>query len=222
MYSVVMMMALSGGADVPALGHRRGGCCGCEGSCSGYSSGCNGCDGCHGGRRHRRHGHDCCGCHGGNSCSGCHGYDMCGCHGMMAGCYGGMGCYGSMGCYGGMPMEGHPMPPPQGGKPRPSERGTNPGSGRDEEASLGMPATLVVTLPADAKLIVGDYLTKSTSGVRTFVSPALPAGQEFTYSLKAEIAKDGRTFTVNKDVTVRAGATSNVALDIPADSVAKR
>ena len=78
MYSVVLMMALTGGAEVPESHHLGGGC---------YGSSCNGCNGggCHGGGLFHRHG-----CNGG----GCNGS---GCYG--GGCYGG-GCYGS-GCNGG-------------------------------------------------------------------------------------------------------------------------
>lgn len=118
MYSVVLMMALTGGADMPAFGHRHG-CNGCNGggcwssSCYGggcYGGGCSG-GGCHGGGmfgghfRHRRHG-----CHGGSSCCGCSGGVNYGCTGSCngGGCYGG-GCTGGViyggctggGCYGG-------------------------------------------------------------------------------------------------------------------------
>jgi hypothetical protein len=105
MYSVVLLMALSGSAGSPAFGHHDGcsgcagyascsGCCGgyvmtccggsactgCCGGCSGYAS-CTGCSGdCHGKTRHHffgkhRQSHGCCG--------GCCGgtvisYDTCG------------------------------------------------------------------------------------------------------------------------------------------------
>jgi uncharacterized protein (TIGR03000 family) len=111
MYSIVMLTALSTGADVapppvpvtraavPAVGFPvAAGCCGsvmvgCSG-CSGYSSGCYG--SCHGGgMRHGRllgHKHSCHG--GGGSCSG---YSCFGsCYGSCSGsCYGsGYGAYG--------------------------------------------------------------------------------------------------------------------------------
>src|SRR5262249_53869860 len=93
MYSIVLMMALPSGADLPAdMGHghvayRNGGC-----HCNGcYCSGCYGCHGCYGcncngrdrGRRHRCHGCNC-GCY----CYGCY-------------CYGGFHCSGGCHCYGG-------------------------------------------------------------------------------------------------------------------------
>ena len=58
MYSVVMMMALTGGAEAPDFGHRSS-CSSCSG-CSCYISSCSGChSSCHsrgrlfGGRHHR-------------------------------------------------------------------------------------------------------------------------------------------------------------------------
>ena len=93
MYSVVLMMALTSGGDVPAWGHGCSGCYGCCGCCGG----CYG--GCHGGRMH--------GCHGCHGCGGgCHGgHHRHGCFGCSGGCYGCMGCsggcFGCMGCSGG-------------------------------------------------------------------------------------------------------------------------
>jgi uncharacterized protein (TIGR03000 family) len=115
MYSVVLMVALTGGAETPAMGW---GCSGCSSDCgcSGYS--CNGCCGgysCHGCRG--GWGHKCSGCHGGGLFSGkgcchggglfsgrgcCHGgglFSHKGCHGCN-GCCGGYGCHGCNGGYG--------------------------------------------------------------------------------------------------------------------------
>src|SRR3954463_12137584 len=78
MYSVVLLMALSGSADATALGH---GCDGCTG-CSGCDGGCWSCSGCCGGK----HGHK--GCCGGGGFLGRH-----------KGCCGGCdGCTGCCGC----------------------------------------------------------------------------------------------------------------------------
>src|SRR6187431_2112942 len=69
MYSVVMMMAMTGTPDLPAFGKRRGGC---DGGCQGgYAGSCYGGGGCHGYA-------DSCGCSGGGRMSrrdrrGCHG-----------------------------------------------------------------------------------------------------------------------------------------------------
>jgi uncharacterized protein (TIGR03000 family) len=111
MYSMVMMMALSSGAEAPATFHRSSGCYGCYGGgCYGgwtsYRSygGCYG-GGCYGGRISYG------GCYGG----GCYGgwgtsysavsYYGGGCHGGVVsyggGCHGGVVSYGG-GCHGGV------------------------------------------------------------------------------------------------------------------------
>src|SRR5438094_8838402 len=59
MYSVVLMMALGSGAEVPAFGGRR--CHGCDGGCHAAAAACHGGGaGCHGGGA----------CHGGGRCHG--------------------------------------------------------------------------------------------------------------------------------------------------------
>jgi uncharacterized protein (TIGR03000 family) len=81
------------------------------------------------------------------------------------------------------------------------------------ELNSAAPATLVVNVPADAKLLVDDAATVSTSTRRVFVSPALPAGREYTYTLKAEFTKNGKAVVVTKDVNVTAGAEISVTLE---------
>jgi len=173
MYSVVLLMAISGGADVPA----SHGCHGGEGACYGGS--------CHGGG-HRLFGHRH-SCHGGG-----------GCHGSSYGCCGG----GAPGVGGEKPKD---MPKP-GDKPKEKE----------DEVSTSAPATIVVSLPAEAKLTIDDATTSATGAVRTFVSPNLNNGMEYHYDLKAEV---GGKF-VAKRITVRAGEETRVQIDM--DSIAAK
>jgi uncharacterized protein (TIGR03000 family) len=165
MYSVVLLMAMTSSAEMPAC-HRGGrGCHG--GGC--YGGGCYG-GGCGGG-----------GCHGG----GCYG-----------GACGGGGCYGGV-CYG--------TPTPYGAM-----------------AAAEAPATIVVTLPEDATLSIDDSPTTSTSGNRVFVSPSLPTGREYHYTLKAEVMRDGKPVTVEEKITVKAGEETRIELTLPATGVASR
>ena len=83
-------------------------------------------------------------------------------------------------------------------------------------------ATIVVSLPADAKLIVDDTVTTSLSSTRVFTSPALEVGKEFYYTLKAELVVDGRTVTSAKRVAVRAGDETSVSFQFPETSLAQR
>src|SRR2546427_667750 len=118
MYSVVLMMALSGSAETPEFG-CRGRCHGCAGAA----------------------------CHGGGGCAG--GY---GCHG---GCDGGPGY--------------PPPPPPKTGDPKVMPKKTEGPA----------PATIIVSLPADARLLIDGNTTSSTSSRRIFTSPALQPGADY-------------------------------------------
>jgi uncharacterized protein (TIGR03000 family) len=86
---------------------------------------------------------------------------------------------------------------------------------------IAAPATIVVTLPADAKLMIDDTVTTSTSGTRVFASPTLEPGKEYFYTLKAEMNQDGKTVSTTKRVSVRAGQETRVSLDF-VDTVASR
>lgn len=227
MYSVVMMMAMTGTPDLPAFGRRNG----CDGGChGGYAGSCYGGGGCHGyadscgcsggGRMSRR---DRRGCHGGG---GCHGYSNgCGCHGYTNNCcQQSCGCCGQMasgcGCSGGygqmMPGYGGTMSaPPPAATPAPPAMPPKDGKpGNPTEARIAAPATIVVSLPADASLKIDGMATKQVSGVRQFTTPTLAAGQSFFYTLTAELVQDGRTLTSVQTITVRAGEQTNVALPV--------
>jgi uncharacterized protein (TIGR03000 family) len=124
------------------------------------------------------------------------------------------GCYGSMGggCYGTMPM----MPggtTPEKLKKDPTEKKTQAGPAS---------ATIVVSLPADAKLLIDNEATKSVGDSRIFVSPTLNPGREYHYTLKAQAVRDGKPVTVERVIAVRAGETTPASLTLPAASVAQR
>lgn len=199
MYSVVLMMALSGGGDAVDFGHRKA-CHGCSGAvvCTGavVVHGCTG-SACHGRVGHGCHGAVAChgGCHGGGlfskhraRCHGCSG--SYGCTGVV--CTGG-GCYGT-GCTGGVII----APGAETPKVMPKKVG-----------SLA-PATIVVSLPANATLTVDGTPTTSTSAQRTLVTPALEEGT-YVYTLRAQF--DGQTQT--QEVQVRAGQTSQAQFSFP-------
>jgi uncharacterized protein (TIGR03000 family) len=234
MYSVVLLMAISGGAEAPAGLFHHGSncsgataCAGCTGSagCTGAYAGCTG-SSCHGGG-HRLFGGGChggglfsgFGCHGGSSCHGaassCHGGSSChgsrchgglfsgglfhrghGCHGCSGVAY--TGCTGGAGCTGGVVA-------PTTDKPKDMPK---PGDKPKEETSLMAPATIIVSMPADAKLTIDDASTTSMGAVRTFVSPTLNSGREYHYTLRTEIA--GKS--IAKQITVRAGEETRIEL----------
>jgi len=97
-----------------------------------------------------------------------------------------------------------------------------PPKATDKSTGLSAPASIIVSLPADARLTVDDTVTKSTSATRLFATPALESGKEFHYTLKAEGVRDGKTYTAIRRVAVRAGEETRVTLDIPATTLAQR
>ena len=84
------------------------------------------------------------------------------------------------------------------------------------------PGMLIVNLPAEAQLTFDGAATTSTSAQRTFRTPPLQTGQDYTYTLRAEVNRDGVTSDVTQTVTVRAGETTRISLEIPATGVASR
>jgi uncharacterized protein (TIGR03000 family) len=76
------------------------------------------------------------------------------------------------------------------------------------------PATLVVRLPAGARLTIAGQPTRSTGATRRFVSPPLEPGKSYTYELRAEVGDEGRTVSATRTVTVGAGRQSQVEFDL--------
>ena len=157
--------------------------------------------GCHGGGRG-----GCGGCGGGHGgCGGCGGCGYGGCG--YGGCgYGGCG-YG--GCYSGGGYGGGSCPTcyAYAGGPASTAVAQAPATAEG--------ATVVVTLPEDARLSIDDYKTTSGSGERTFSTPALQVGHDYHYTLTAEVDRGGKVETVTRQITVRAGETTRVMLDLP-------
>jgi uncharacterized protein (TIGR03000 family) len=230
MYSVVLMMSLATGYDMPEC-HRRHGCRG-----GGYG-------GCHGG------------CYGGGY-GGCHGGGYGGCYGGYGGCYGGYsygGCYGGYGMVGGYSNQypkgadetdaeynycveqASKMPPAEYANFRSgwlrkthaerekTMKGKDKGKGPDEESSLSRPAQIVVSLPADARLTFDGQGTGSAGAQRTFLSPPLSPDSSYWYTVKAEFVREGKTVSIARRVAVAAGKETRVSFDeAPATSVASR
>jgi uncharacterized protein (TIGR03000 family) len=205
MYGMVVLMALTTTVDTPDLGCRRGGRRGCRGVSN-----------------------SCCGNYGYSSCGGCYGGGYGGCYGgYSGGCYGGYsGCYGYSGP-GGYYAPGAPygMPGAPGYGTPPKSDGKKDGK-KDEKKKVGeetsAPATFVVNLPENARLLVDDYVTKSTSVRRVFVSPPLEQGKTFSYTLKAELMRDNGPVVISKTIQVQAGKRTSVTFQFPAAAVAAR
>ena len=72
-----------------------------------------------------------------------------------------------------------------------------------------------MSLPADAKLSIDDHATTSTSAQRSFVSPALQRGQEYHYTLTAEVTVDNKPIVFSERISVKAGESTRVTLTPP-------
>jgi len=147
----------------------------------------------------------CGGGYGGMSCGGGYGGMSCG------GGYGGMSCGGG---YGGW-SDGGSMPPMGG-------MATGAPEGYSGAIAPLAPATIVVRVPADATLSFDNTPVASSSSVRVFRSPPLQAGKTYEYTLKAEVTREGQSMTASRQVTVRSGETTEVAIDVPAPGVARK
>lgn len=212
MYTVILMAALNGGVATPDFGRR--GCRGCNGggyysSChSGYGYNGYGCGGGGGGYGCSGSGYQG-GHHGGCSGSYGHGYD---CTGGGYGAYQGAGYgpyqgggYGSYQGGPGMrgPSEQIPGPTPKGGK-GPTD-GKDQGKGMSDEVSNKVRSLLIVELPQDANLFINDTPTNVQSTRRVFQTPPLEQGYRYTYTLRAEVVRDGQTVSQEQTVSFRPG-----------------
>jgi uncharacterized protein (TIGR03000 family) len=73
--------------------------------------------------------------------------------------------------------------------------------------------TLVVHVPADAKLFLAGRETKATGEVREFTTTRLNPGSEWTtYAIRAEIERDGQTQVREETVSLKAGESRDVSL----------
>src|SRR5262245_25146096 len=76
--------------------------------------------------------------------------------------------------------------------------------------SGGNQATIVVRLPAEAKLVVGTTETTQRGSERRFLSPELVAGYNYSYQLEARWMENGKEVTVTRTVNFKPGQTAVV------------
>jgi uncharacterized protein (TIGR03000 family) len=201
MYSVVMMMALTGSAETTELGNR---CCGCSGGR--VAHGCSGFGRCHGREHHR--------CSGSAACCGVRNHN----HGCAGRTCAGSGCFGghrhNRCCGAAVVNTCCGTAAPTGDKGAPPAKKEMPKVPMTEAMNFA-PATIIVMLPANARLTVDGATTISTAARRIFVTPALEVGSDYVYNLTAEIIRDGKTITESQSVTVTGGRTNEVVFNFP-------
>lgn len=179
----------------------------------------------------------CSGCSGYASCTGCSGvaYASC-CGGLVSyACQGGaidmgspfatpmpvsyslpMGCYGSPTSFPTAPSIPPTNLPTNGLTPyaQPSEtREYTPQNQLPPPGGLaGSPnrGTVIVRLPADARLYAEGSALSLTGAERSFVTPELTPGREYTYTFRVEYERGGRTQTESRSVVVTPGKVSTL------------
>lgn len=72
------------------------------------------------------------------------------------------------------------------------------------------PAKITVKLPSEAKLFVDDVACNLTSDTRNFETPKLQSGKKYSYTLRAELPRDGRTIKAERKVVMTAGEAITV------------
>jgi len=76
------------------------------------------------------------------------------------------------------------------------------------------PATVVLSVPARAKVAVEGHALQSTGGERTFRTPALSPGESYVYTVRASVVLVGGGEEVEtQHVTVTAGETSRASFE---------
>ena len=84
------------------------------------------------------------------------------------------------------------------------------------------PATILVTVPAGARLTIDGTPTTSTEETRYLVSPNLQPGRDYVYTLRAEVVRDGQSLAQEQRVTVRAGEEFRVPFTLAQGDVVSR
>jgi len=113
---------------------------------------------------------------------------------------------------GGKVKEMPPGTPGTPGTPEEKKKGETVPLPKDK-GQVSAPATLVVSLPADATLTVDGRPTVSTSATRVFVTPSLAADQQHHYTLTATVMRDGQPVSLTQRVPVIPGRQTSYNFD---------
>jgi uncharacterized protein (TIGR03000 family) len=91
---------------------------------------------------------------------------------------------------------------------------TTPAGVTSAQSPEGAPATLVVTLPADATLTIDGTPTRQMGAERRYASPPLSAGKTYAYTLIATWKEGGASRKTERRVEVQAGKETKVDLNL--------
>jgi uncharacterized protein (TIGR03000 family) len=68
----------------------------------------------------------------------------------------------------------------------------------------------VLNVPVDAVVYLSNQRMTLEGSVREYTVPELKAGLEYSYPVRVEMVRDGRTFSANSDQQIRAGQRLNL------------
>lgn len=68
-----------------------------------------------------------------------------------------------------------------------------------------------VSVPEEAQIFVNDNATTSTGTERTYISRGLQAGKSYTFHVRAEVTRNGKTLTETKKIRLVAGQHTALA-----------
>jgi uncharacterized protein (TIGR03000 family) len=71
-------------------------------------------------------------------------------------------------------------------------------------------AMLAVRVPADARVFVNGLLTRTQGMYRQYISRGLMPGSDYTYEVRVEVARDGRTYEDVRTVNLQAGGATEL------------
>jgi len=77
-----------------------------------------------------------------------------------------------------------------------------------QQAASFSQATVVVTAPLDAAVLANGQSIEHTKTEQVFNTPDLDPAKTYVYEFRAEVVRDGKTVTLNRRVTVKAGQRS--------------
>ncbi len=84
----------------------------------------------------------------------------------------------------------------------------------------GARTTLIVRLPAEARLYLAGRETKATGSVREFSTTKLAAGAQWTtYAIRAMVERDGQQQVREETVSLKAGESREVSIDFDSQAV---
>lgn len=99
-----------------------------------------------------------------------------------------------------------PAPPAEAPPEPPADSGT---SIQDRNTTV----SFSVSVPEEATIFVNDNLTTSTGTERTYISRGLQVGKSYTFHVRAEVVRNGKSVTETKKIRLFAGQHTALAFE---------